>query len=309
MLKSRIGVWILVIILCVGGTYLVDNVPKWLDTTDINVSSELSDSNIAENMLDNRYGKYRVKSKSGDYDIIFSTSKEEKTGYELKENLLYTPMVMYVEAYVDDYEGGFIQQEGQNDRKKIDLYTVLTAMEKGKNWGDIGVEEEVVKDKIVLYIPNEKSWFYPAVEDLFYLTMNNGKTPTEEERAALKERVDKILEKCEKVPDIAKAINDEYNENTKTGKVFIGPESLYLTSNGMSNSSNYNKFVPVYFTQTTFIRANVYIKTEYKDVNIANDFVKTMQEKEDFMEDTGWRVKDSTFDIHKVSSRFIKVPT
>lgn len=109
MLKSRIGVWILVIILCVGGTYLVDNVPKWLDTTDINISSNVSDSNIAENMLDNRYGKYRVKSKSGDYDVIFSTSNEEKVGYELKENLLYTPMVMYVEAYVDDYEGGFIQ--------------------------------------------------------------------------------------------------------------------------------------------------------------------------------------------------------
>jgi len=309
MLKSRIGIWIFVIILCIGGTYLIDNVPKWLETTEINISSEVPDSNIAESTLDNRYGGYRVKTKSGDYDVIFSVSNEEKEGYNIKENLIYTPMVMYVESYVDDYEGGFINAEGDNNRKKIDLYTVLNAMEKGQNWGDIGVHEKVVKDKITLYIPNEKSWFYPAVEDLFYMTINNGKMPTEEERIALKERVDKILDRCEMVADISQAVYDEYNDESKSGKVFIAPESLYLTSNGMSNAGNYNKFVPVYFTQTTFIYANAYLKNDYKDTNIAEDFVKTIQNKKNFMKDTGWRVKDSVFDIHDVSSRFIKVPT
>ena len=309
MLKSRIGVWILVIILCIGGTFLIDNVPKWLETTEINISSEIEDANVAENILDNRYGNYKVKKKSGDYDIIFSTSNELKSGYTLKENMLYTPMVMYVESYVDDYEGGFIQAEGENDRKKIDLYTVLTAMERGQTWQDIGVHEKVVKDKITLYIPNEQNWYYPVVENLFYLTINGGENPTEEKRAELKDRVDKILEKCEKVYDVAKAINDEYTEESKSGKVFIGPESLYLTSNGMSNSGNYNKFVPIYFTKTTIAYANVYLKSSYDGVNIAEDFIKTIQSKKGFMKATGWRVKDSTFDIHDVSSRFIKVPT
>lgn len=194
--------------------------------------------------------------------------------------------------------------------KKVDLYTIITAMEKGQTWQEIGVHEKVVKDKIVLYIPDERNWYYPVVEDLFYLTINGGEMPTTEEREALKERVEKILDKCEKVSDVAKAINDEYVEDSKTGKVFIGPESLYFTSNGMSNSSNYNKFVPIYFTKTVTIYANIYVKNNYEEnTNIAEDFIKTIQNKKGFMSDTGWRVKDSIFDIHDVSSRFIKVPT
>ena len=51
MLKSRIGIWIFVIILCVGGTYLIDNVPKWMHTTEINISSNVADANIAENII------------------------------------------------------------------------------------------------------------------------------------------------------------------------------------------------------------------------------------------------------------------
>ena len=309
MLRSRIGIWIMVIILCIGGTYLIDNVPKWMDTTEINIYSEVEDANVAENILDNRYGDYRVKTTGGEYDIIITNSTEAKTGYTLKENMLYTPMVMYVCGQVDNHENGFIKEEGHNYRKKIDLYTVLVAMERNLNWDDIGVQDQVVKDKIILYIPSERSWYYSAVEDLFYLTLNGGEMPSDEERTNLKERVDKIIDKCEKVPDVAKAIYDEYSDGSKSGKVFIGPESLFLTGNGMNNSGSTNRFVPIYFTKTTFLYANIYLKTNYSGVNIAEDFVKTIQTKKGFMEDIGWRVKDSTFDIQKVSSRFIKVPT
>jgi hypothetical protein len=299
----------MVIILCVGGTYLIENVPNWLETTEVNVCSEIPDANVAENILDNRYSGYRVKSKSDNYDIIFSTNTEPRNGYTLKEGILYTPMVMYVEANVDNHEGGFINAEGENNRKKINLHTVLIAMEKNQKWEDIGVSEKVVKDKITIYIPDEKSWFYPAVEDLFYLTINGGKIPTEEERSLLKERIDNIIANCECVPDIEKAIYDEYVNETKTGKVFIAPECLFLTTNGMSNSNNYNKFVPIYFNHTTFIYVNAYLRTSYQGKNIADGFISTIQNKKNFMYDTGWRVKDSTFDIHSISTRFIKVPT
>ena len=77
MFKGRLGIWIFVIILCVGGTFLIDNVPKWMETEDIFISSKINDSNVVEKILDNRYGDYIVKTNSENSDIIIASTLDE----------------------------------------------------------------------------------------------------------------------------------------------------------------------------------------------------------------------------------------
>ncbi len=303
MFRGRLGIWIAVIIICVGGTFLIENVPIWLETFPVSISSEIGDTDILNKSLDNRYGKYVVKQKSSDHDIVFSRSGEERDGYTLQENMLCTPMVMYVPSYVDNYSGGFITS-GEGMKQQIDLLTVLDAMEAGLSWQDIGVHEKVLSGKVKLYIPDERNWAYPEVEKLFYLTLNKGKAPTAEEKAMLQTRVDALMNSCIKVASVGAEMYQECNKTSKEHKAFIAPETLYLTSKGTRHAyGEYSAFVPVYFPKTVIVYANAYLKN---DSNVANDFIKEIQEDKDFMADTGWRVRDSTYDISDVSTRIIK---
>lgn len=309
MLKSRIGIWILVIVLCVGGTFLIENVPVWFEKTETTFLSEIEDACLAENIVDENYGGHHMKNSGENRDIIFSASGEEREGYKLEKDALYTPLVMFVNADVDYHRDGFIEVSDSEKKNKINLYTVLTAMEENKTWEQIGIHKDVANDKITLYIPDENSWMYPYIEELFYTTLNSGKTPTDEEKELLRERVEKLINKCTLVSDLSKEMLEEYENQSKNKKVFIGPESLFVTTN-MLNSSSSNRFVPVYFNKTVFIYRNMYLKTNYENgENLANGFLNAIRKKDGFMKDCGWRVKDSTFDLGDVSYRLVKIPT
>ena len=306
MFKGRLGVWITVIALCIGIPFLIDNVPKWIETQDILIVSEIDDANVAENILDNRYGEYVVKTSKNNADIIItSTMDEVAPNYTKKDDMLYSPLVMYVENSVDSHNSGFISVEKDNyNCFKVDLMTILDAMEKEKTWQDIGMETDVINGDVKLYIPDENCWYYKEVENLFYLTLNGGNTPNDNELKSLQPRVEKLLEQCNKVISIEMEIESEAFEPSDNGKVFIAPEYLYMTAKGMGDST-YDCFVPVYFTKTTFVHADFCIKNNSET---ASDFITTIQNKKHFMKDTGWRIKDSIFDISSVSRHFIKVP-
>lgn len=309
MLKSRIGIWILVIVLCVGGAFLVENVPTWFEKTETTFLSEIEDDNLAESIVDGNYSGYYMKN-SGEYrDIIFSASDEEREGYKLEKDILYTPLVMYVNLDIDYHRDGFIEVNYSEKKNKINLLTVLTAMEENKTWEQIGIHKDVASDKITIYIPDENSWMYPYVEELFYITLNGGKAPNDEEKELLRERIKKLINKCTLVPDLSKEMLEECENQSKNKKVFIGPESLFMTTN-MLHSGSSNRFVPVYFNKTVFIYQNMYLKTNYENgENLANGFLNAIRKKDGFMEDCGWRVKDSTFELNNVSHRLVKVPT
>lgn len=304
MFRGRLVIWILVIILCVGGTFLIDNIPKWMDTTEIAVSSQAFDNEIAENITNKRFGDYVVKSVKKNADIIISSTQDEISGYKANEGLLYSPLVLYVRNWVVSYNDGFIET-GNNSNYKIDLMTVLRAMEQNKTWQDIGVNDGVVEGDIVLSIPDKNEWYYPEVEELFYIALNGDKTPSEAERATLKPRVEKLLEKCETIFSMQQALQEEVSNPSDKHKVFIAPECFYMTADGMDGHRSAH-FIPVYFTKSTFVYANVHINNE--NIDLGEDFIKTIQTKHHFMDRTGWRISNSTFDIKRVTSFFIKVP-
>lgn len=309
MFKGRIGVWITVIALCVLGTYFIDNIPKWADTTDITISSQIDDSQVAENIANNRYGDYTVRIATESPDIIISNSTDKPAGYTVKEKMLFSPLVLYVRNTIDTYNNGFIESNAGH-HFQIDLKTVLGAMEQNKDWNDIGIHNNVVKGKVVLYIPNEKEWYYSEVEELFYTALNGDKEPTEEERKILKPRVDALISKCTKVASMEQEIQEESSNPSEDYKVFIAPECFFMTFKGMGTAYSHD-FTPVYFTKSVFVYADLYIKDNAKtrnNIKITDDFISAIQEDRGFMQSTGWRVKNSTFDTSWISRRLMKVP-
>jgi hypothetical protein len=304
MFKGRLVIWITVICLCLGIPYFTDKIPKWFETTDIFISSKIGDTNVTEKMVDNRYGDILVKSTHENADIIIaSTTDDIPYNYTVKEDILYSPLVMYITASVESVNTGFIRINNTNSYK-IDLMTILNAMEEGKSWQDIGINKNILVGKVTLCIPNKNSWYYKEVENLFYINLNGGRMPTNAEKTVLKPRVESLMDKCNSVDSIEIEIKKEANNQKETNEVYIAPECLFMTTEYMKNSFP-PLFKPIYFTKTTFIYADFYINN---NSHIANDFIDVIQSKQSFMEDTGWRIKNSTYDISKVSSSLMKVP-
>lgn len=306
MFKGRLGIWILVLILAIGGPWLHESIPVWLHTDNAVVASELNNIDILAEMSQQKYGHFKVQTTTETPDIIFSASNEQREGYELIDNAVQSPLVLYVLRSIDEYEQGFLQSADSPYFYRINLHTVLTAMENNQTWGDIGIYPKVLEGNITLHIPDEHDWSYSKVEELFYLTLNGGTAPTEERYVELKPRVDALLQKCVKCPTIAQAIADEATSPTDTKKAFLAPEYLYTTSCGMGSNKAIH-FVPVYFTKTVYLSANAYLKTGYTDIDTSHELWNAIKSKKDFMADTGWRIKDSTFNINNAWARLPNV--
>ena len=318
MFKGRLGVWIFVLLLAIGGPWLYEQVPTWFHTDGIVVASEMTNVDMLDAISQERFGHLRVQTTTEEPDVIFTTDTQPREGYEFVENAAFSPMTLYVTYYANEYENGFIQDDANSYMLKINLHTILVAMEDGSTWQDIGINRKVLEGKVTLSIPDENDWCYPFIEDLFYMTLNGGQMPDEAQRETLKPRVDKLLSKCEKCPSISQAITDEAEDPSDGHKAFLGPEYLYMTCAGMG-TDNYTEFIPIALTKTLSISANAYIKTAesgtgetcsfcgYNSSELAAKFMEEIGSNKNFMKITGWRVKDSKFDITGVWSRLPNV--
>lgn len=323
MYKGKVSVWIWIIVAVLVIQFGKDTVIPWMaswgDYSETTIYAESSYDEGLLNTLGNKsFAGYEwyVDKQNPDIYITDDISLEKKDGYTKYSNHLYSPLVLYVRSQVVDgsHHSGFIRMipdDGNSSPLQIDLYNVLEGMEQDKEWKDIGVSTKVVKGKINVCIPNERCSYYSKVVDLFYLTLNNNKVPTEEEKTALTSRVNALLDKCEKVTDISQSIMNEYDKHSDNYKVFIGPEYLLVRGGNEINRGNYDAFTCVYFMNTTFIEADIYAKSNYAEgePNISEDILRIMNDTKDFYRMCGWRVKDSFLNMGNVSYSLIdKVP-
>ena len=309
MYKGRVGIWITVILCCALITGLFKWVPTWFESNDLNVKIEMqNDSGMSETLSRNKINGYRLNLTDKDAEIIISDKSDSISGYTKIENKLFSPLVMYMLADIDDHPEGLIKMGTNSYAFKVDLYTLLEAMENSKEWEDIGFSNKIIKGPVTIHIPNEQASYYNRVVDLFYLTLNKGEIPDNDTKEALKPRVDKLLEKCVKVVDVNQAVYEEYKKSSTNHKVFIGPEYLFRRGAEYSMSrQNEDSFQPVYFVKTVTLYADIFVK-DIEDNNNLNRFIEKITEKDAFMSKTGWRVEDSTFDIGYISSAYIKEP-
>ena len=297
MFKSRIGIWAIVLSVCILVNLIVINFPKWTEEKNINIKIEIEDIELGEEIAYEKMNGYRINTSDNSNDIIITNNSDKIDGYTKKEDFLYSPIVAYIShRFNEGYPEGTIHNNNES-YYKINLYSILLAIENDKTWEDIGYGSKVMEGKVQLYIPDEQCWYYPQVEELFYITLNKNKPLTQDDKDKLKPRVDKIIGKCEKNIDIGQAMCEEYESNSKNKKMFVAPEILSERVKGMKTGSSYC-YIPAYFMRTTFVKANLYTKSNYGDeTNVANEFVETIQKKDTFMDCTGWRVKNSTYDV------------
>lgn len=315
MYKGKVGYWVTIISIVLVIQFCLSIVfpwvGSWFDSENIMINANTShtDSGFFEVLGDTSIGDFNYLVDSKNPDIYFSDSSEGsvKEGYTKYSNYLYSPLVLFVRYDVYDNASGFSRIDPQLNSSsplQIDLYDILVAVEKNQEWKDIGISTQVVKGPVVLTIPNERSPYFEAVVDLFYMTLNNLKEPTETEYEELTPRVLNILNKCEKISDVSQGMISEYDKHSVNYKVFIGPEFLYTRGGEETGRSYDDQFVPIYFMNTIFIKMDMYVNEniQEEDRKIAVEkALNAMSSERGFYEKTGWRIVDSYLDMSHVS--------
>ena len=306
MLKGRLGLWITVIALCLLIPFLIDNVPQWFKTNDVSFSYQLDTNELPESIANKQIKHSVLLPQTNNADIVFSNNTTPLEDYTLHENVLYSPLVLYVSSAVHDWSDGFGAKPGSAYYHTIDLRSVLIAMESGKDWESLGIDEHVLTGKITLFIPAKHIYYYPEVVELFYITLNDYKIPTNEERAALEPRVNTLLSLCTEVESFSEHNETTKNNNLAQSTAYIAPEYYYQIAPAMGSSTSQH-FAPVYFPKTTYLYLNIFAHNT-QNTEAVQVFMNSLQEHKNFMDVSGWRVKDSTFNVNDISSCYAQTP-
>lgn len=312
MFKGRLGLWAILFVACLVVTLCIEWVPTWFNSYDTTIMIEVEDDvTLSEFLIGQKINGFNLLLNTDNPSMIFSSEKIQDKNYIEYKDYLSSPIVLYVPAHIhNNKNNGFTSFSSGGKVYQIDLLSILEAVENGAKFETLGFHKNVASGVATLHIPSEQTPYYDEVIDLFYLTLNKGKVPTEEEKTQLKPRLDTILSKCVKVADLRQAIKDESHKSSENKKLFVGPEYLHQTSDGMYvyNGSN-NDYVPVYFTKTVYLKASIYIKnTEYGEESHAKWFLEKMQKKSNFMSQTGWRVANKTYYLSDVSTYYMENP-
>lgn len=296
MFKGRLGIWILVLVIAFAATFFYTHIPIWAEKTEVTAYVDVTEDKDFDSFLTSFKLKKHllVKSENMNSDIIFSDNIEEKEGYEKINGALYSPIVAFVSANVQKYPEGFVRPSSDSTIRQVDLKSILEGVEEGLTWDKLGVNTKVVKETVILTIPNESSEYYDDVVELFYLTLNNGKILTDEDRENLRPRVEYILNKCNKVVSILDAILSEHEKPSVNGKFFIAPEFLYKRlGNSVDYKQHNNCFLPVYFLTNHSLEASIFLKESYDGERVSLNFYNILKEDDgnEIFRRTGWRVK------------------
>lgn len=267
-----------------------------IETITINVDVE-NDRDLNEHLSGYRVGDFLFQHKNNDADILIRSSSDKNVeGYEKLGNALTSTIVLMFDNQILNHTEGFSQITSNCYR--ADLTSILIAIENNETWSSLGVDENVAKGNVSLVIPNESCSYYDEVVDTIYYALNNFKPLTDEIKEELKPRVDIILEKCEKVPNIMQAIMSSCKKDDK--KVMLGPEYLLRTNGGQTYfGTKYENYYMVYLNEYITFTADIYINQNVDDSRAQQlkDFKKLMIQKGNFSSQIGWRVTDAEYDI------------
>ena len=314
MYKGKVGYWVTIISIVLVIQFCLSIVfpwmGSWFDTKVVTINAECMGDTLFLEKVGNRSSddlEFKVEKSNPDVFISDNPDLTTKDGYKKLENYLYSPIVMYMRNdAITNPEGLTRINPGDDTRSplQIDLYNILEGIETGAEWKSLGISSKIVKGTVNVVIPNERSSYYPEIEELFYFTLNNYNPLTEEDYTRLAPRVNKILSKCEKISDVSQGIVKEHDKHSENYKVFIGPEYLYHRGGSEMNRENSGAYIPVYFMNTVCMEMDMYLKSNYADgeENVAEWFNEYILENISFYSLSSWRVKDSFFSMSYINS-------
>lgn len=306
MFKQRIWVWILIILLTYCGNWVINMVIT--PATQLNIVYNVSETPELAKFREVGFAGIEEKFNLKNPDMIISMDDKEIDGFKKYEEFYFSPLVLYIGDNAREEDSGFYIEETETS---LNVYTnasknlniLLDAVENDKTWQDIGVKENVATGKVILSIPDKNTGYYEYVKELFYLNIGEEITPENYEQIA--SRVEKIINKCEKVENVANYLNIKSEEDNLGNIALIAPE-FYLsqyTGNPFSSSGSSNKkstfFVPTYFTKTVSLKYNIFIKNDIPE-EIKETIIKKYSSNK-ILTKVGLRPTSNEIDIIKLS--------
>ena len=274
------------------------------DTLTINVDVE-NDRDLSEHLVGCGVGNFDFQHKNDNADILIRTSSNEKIdGYEKMENALTSTIVLMFNNNMKEYNDGF--SKITSNCYRVDLTSILIAIETGKEWKSLGINEKVAKGTVTLTIPNENCSYYDETVETIYYALNNFKPLDEEIKLSLKPRVDAILSKCNKVPDIMQAVINSCEKDDN--QVMLGPEYLFRSIGGYSYfGSDYNDYYMVYLNEYITFTADIYIKNDVDSTKaeLLKKFKQQILQESTFSSQCGWRVTNAEYNVSSSVKSFM----
>lgn len=251
------------------------------------------------------YGYYNyVFNSSETPEAVISEKKEKMEGFKEYEKGIYSPIILFVNENVLMTDSGFNLSNAEKQIKyqnvTKNLNTILTAIEEGKTWQDLGVNNKCLEGPVTLAVPDIYNPYREIVKDLFIINLTVEEI-TEENYNELSERAEKILTKCIQVEDPL-----SYLVANKGKKVItVAPEFIMednkdgiFRGNGHIAEIIEELFTPVYPTRTTAIYYNVYLKNEIegKDIEEKKEQINYVTLNNPISNSVGFRTKNGSID-------------
>lgn len=272
MYKSRFSTWLFILMLALAGNWVACNWDTYFHA--YSVYSDVGDvqTDVQINAFDS-LTNFKTVSVKADADVVIAKHSDAVIdGYTKHEKLLYSPLVMYAwNANTQNSGYSMYVDNKMFSIMSVDFNTFLTAFENDKSYRDIGINAD---GKIAIGIPDETNLCYNDIVELFYVTLNDNKIPTDGERMALKERVNAIIDKCSKFMNVKQQLEHVKKENKDKSydMVFIAPEMIANNSSESQAFSLKRKITYardswglVYLSPCTSQSFDVFIKDTYND--------------------------------------------
>lgn len=298
MLRVRIGLWGILLSICVAIYALIGFWNFLTDSTNVNtyISTGVLDTTFANRVYSNSTNRlvYSQSSKNESSILIEEDSSVKNSSkYTVYSDYLYTPIVGFVRDNVEDYADSFVDLG--NESYKINLYDVLMGLKNDKEWKDLNFHEKVLTGKIQIVIPSENTPYYSYIRDLFAYILTN-KSVLEESDYVL---TDSILDKCIKVSDISVRMKSDMDskdfDEEHRSYFYIAPEFICMNRDSElydMNSKYGDAYIPIYFDKTTKLTLDVSIANDVQDVDLIKDFITYNKDDYGFTKVSGWRVTD-----------------
>lgn len=278
MIKSRFKEWIIVLFIFFGLISVRDLLVRLftpapplsqIKVSEMGFADSLGFSRLNGTVVQNGQIEYLLNQVDENSIFITDINSSNKTyeGYDKIEKAFKIPIVLYFRynmyAYTDAFNKniGSLTSDGAMFK---DLKPILLAMSTNSSWKDIGVNKNVVKGPIKLYIPKKDDIWYDMIIEEFYFALNDYTVPTAEKREELKPVVESILANCVEVEDMKQSIVDACGNNDYD-KVFIGPENIISplkSEDRMLFSRNNRTFAPCYIKNTLGLYLDLYVKSD-----------------------------------------------
>jgi len=252
---------------------------------DIRQNNPALKNRISGEMIHINGTNVKVISSSENPDIIISEKKDSLDGYDELEDFLYVPYIMVANPnLIGTSQTCFNPVNNDKEKFSKDIRYILEAMEEGKKWKDIGIDNDNVignkKDNVTLMIPTRYTNEYQKIKNYCIYALNNYSKPkNEDEYAILLARVNNILNQCIEVENI----EAEFTQSSWFEGIILCKESIISE---MPKYFTRKKCVVIAPTTTIKDTYQVYVKKEKADE------LKDILKDYSFLELTGFRNKE-----------------